>query len=174
MKYLLPALTVLLLAIAGCGSREPRTAEERAPDFSLPTHTGNTFTLSDHTGSVVVVNFWATWCKPCVDEMPEFVELQEEYANEGLQFVGVSVDREGFEAVKPFAERMNINYPLVVAESDLIDDYGGVTVIPTTFIVGKNGYIRDQIIGRTTKSEVMSVVQTLLDESHGEVASTTE
>ncbi len=174
MKKLIPAFLVLLVVLTGCGSGDTTSSHGRAPDFSLPTHTGDTFTLSDHAGSVIVVNFWATWCKPCVDEMPEFVELQEEYGANRLQFVGISVDQRGFEAIKPFAERMSINYPLVVADSDVIEKYGGVSVIPTTFIVGKGGQIRDKIIGRTTRTELMSVVRGLLEESPREVASTSE
>ena len=144
MKKLTPVLLTLLVLLTGCGTGD------------------------------VVINFWATWCKPCVEEMPEFVDLQREYDDGRLQFVGVSVDRKGFEAVRPFAERMNINYPLVIADSDIIEEYGGVSVIPTTFVVGKGGHIREEIVGRTTKSDLMSVVRGLLEESPGEVASTSK
>jgi cytochrome c biogenesis protein CcmG/thiol:disulfide interchange protein DsbE len=174
MKYLLSVLLLLSVLMTGCASENSSSPDGPAPEFSLATHTGETFTLSNHAGTVVVINFWATWCKPCRDEIPEFMELQEEYGSEGLQFVGVSVDQKGFEAVRPFAERTNINYPLVMADSDVIENYGGVSVIPTTFIVGRNGRIRDRIIGRTTKTELLRVVRELLDESPGEVASTTE
>lgn len=170
-------VTVLLLfgLLAGCGNEQSESIPEgQAPDFSLPTHTGDTFTLSEHTGSVVVINFWATWCTPCRAEIPDFVELQREYADRGLQFVGVSLDREGFEVVKPFADKMNINYPLVVDEGDLNKKYGGIPAIPTTFIVGKEGRIRDYVVGQTGRTELLGIVEGLLNESTRAVASTSE
>lgn len=113
-----------------------------APDFELEQMNGETFRLSDHRGEVIVVNFWATWCPPCKKEIPGFVELQNEFGSEGVLFVGVSLDEGGFDAVRPFAEKMDINYPLVVDDGTVASKYGGVRALPTSFVVGPEGKIQ--------------------------------
>lgn len=160
----------LLLVTAGCGSSDSApeldiSSQPQAPDFSQTTLAGDTFTLSEQRGSVVVVNFWATWCGPCREEIPAFVELQEEYSDQGLQFVGVSLDREGFEVVRPFAKKMNINYPLIVDKKGVLaKEFGDFPALPTTFIIGKQGRIRERVEGMVTKERMLSLVESLLKE----------
>lgn len=119
-----------------------------APDFNLPTLAGDTLRLADLRGQVVLINFWATWCGPCVEEIPEFVELYEELHPQGLAIVGITVDEEGAEIVAPFAARFNINYPVALdPEGAVAEEYGGVFALPTTYVIDAEGQIVDRVIG---------------------------
>lgn len=137
---------------------------EPAPDFERPLYDGEVFRLSDHEGEVVVINFWATWCVPCRVEMPEFIELQEEYGDDGLLFVGVSLDEEGFEAARPFAEEIGVNYPIVVDDGEIADDFGGIYGLPATFLVDRSGQIQKRINGRVEKEDLEPMLAELLAE----------
>ena len=118
---------------------------EKAPDFSLETLRGDPFRLSEHRGEVVVLNFWATWCPPCREEIPMFVDLQRELGDEGLQFVGVALERSaGPEKVRAFAEKMNINYPIGMGTGRIAKKYSGVRGLPMTFIIGPDGTVEGE------------------------------
>jgi cytochrome c biogenesis protein CcmG/thiol:disulfide interchange protein DsbE len=123
---------------------------------------GDSFRLADHRGEVVVVNFWATWCPPCRREIPGFIELQKEWGDKGLTFVGVSLDEEGFDAVRPYAEKMGINYPLVVDDGSVAQKYGGVSALPTSFIVGPEGTVQHARPGFLPESVLRDQVAPLL------------
>jgi thiol-disulfide isomerase/thioredoxin len=92
-------------------------AGDEAPAFSLRTLDGETFRLEEHRGEVVILNFWATWCPPCREEMPGFVDLQDSFREEGVQFVGIAVDRDGATAVRPFVEKRDVNFPQIANPS---------------------------------------------------------
>ena len=124
---------------------------QRAPDFSRPTMDGGTFRLSDYRGEVVVLNFWATWCSPCRKEIPAFVNMQRALGDDGVQFVGVALDRGGFDAVRPFAEEMGINYPLIIDDGTIARQYGGVPTVPTTFVIGPDGIVEGYAPGLVTE-----------------------
>jgi cytochrome c biogenesis protein CcmG/thiol:disulfide interchange protein DsbE len=147
----------------GCQSDSSGSADVRqAPDFEMKTLEGDTFELADHRGDVVVVNFWATWCAPCVQEIPTFIEMQRKFGDDGLQFVGVSLDKQGFEVVRPFAEKMQINYPLVVDDGSLAKEFGGLQGVPTTYVVDTDGQIQHRIEGITTEQHLRSLVDGML------------
>lgn len=112
-----------------------------APDFTLPSLDGDTLTLSDLRGHVVVVNIWATWCAPCRDEMPDFVRLQEEFRQAGVRFVGVSIDAGGFADIEPFAREFDANYPLVLDDGSVYGVWRGSTGVPTTYLIDREGRI---------------------------------
>lgn len=124
-------------------TQETNSADEEpiaAPDFTIDDMEGEDFTLSDHQGKIVVLNIWATWCPPCREEIPYFIELQDELRDDVL-FVGVSVDEEGWKVVEPFAREFGINYPLVVDDGTIFDKYGPYRGIPTTFFINRVGEI---------------------------------
>ena len=136
---------------------------KEAPDFSLETLSGDTFRLREHRGEVVVLNFWATWCPPCREEIPMFVDLQKELGDQGLQFVGVALERSaGPQKVQAFAEKMNINYPIGMGTGEIARAYGGVRGLPMTFIIGPDGKVQGHIPGRATESMLRPGLETLL------------
>lgn len=143
----------------------PADSEEvAAPDFSQPTLKGGRFHLSDNRGKIVVLNFWATWCGPCRDEIPDFVELQEQMADE-VQFVGVALDEEGIEVVRPFAKKYDINYPIVVDDSgEVARKYGGVRALPTTYVINRKGNIRYRTPGRVPKEILEEALTDMIGE----------
>lgn len=119
-----------------------------APDFSLPDLTGQNLRLSSYRGKVVLLDFWATWCDPCREEIPRFVELQEQYGAAGLQIVGVSMD-DGPEPVREFYQRFKINYPVVMGDAKTGELYGGILGLPIAFLIGRDSRIVAKHIGAT-------------------------
>ena len=136
---------------------------EKAPDFSLADLQGNPFRLSDVSGKVVVLDFWATWCPPCQESVPQLVELQKKYGPQGLAIVGISLDRAGKRVVKPFAKKFKVNYTLLVGDySKVVDDYGGIIGIPTLFVIDRNGNIVTSYIGYVEIEELEEQIKKLL------------
>jgi len=117
-----------------------------APDFSLPDLKGQKLDLSSYRGKVVLLDFWATWCAPCRDEIPHFVELQSKYADQDLQIIGVSMD-DGPEPVREFCQQFKINYPVVMGNAKIGEAYGGVLGLPIAFVIGRDGRIYSKHIG---------------------------
>jgi len=119
-----------------------------APDFSLQQLSGQSLTLSSYRGKVVLLDFWATWCVPCREEIPHFVELQDKYRQQGLQIIGVSMD-DGPEPVRDFYREFKMNYPVVMGDAKTGELYGGVLGLPIAFVIGRDGRIYAKHIGAT-------------------------
>lgn len=133
-----------------------------SPAWELKGMDGKLVKSSDFAGKVVILDFWATWCGPCRMEIPGFIELQKQYADKGLVVVGVSLDQEGVSAVKPFMEKMGINYPIVLGDEAVVSAFGGVEGIPTTFIIDRSGQIVGKHVGYAPKAEFESEIKPLL------------
>jgi cytochrome c biogenesis protein CcmG/thiol:disulfide interchange protein DsbE len=101
-----------------------------APDFTLKNVAGGTLTLSDYKGKVVILDFWDTWCPPCKKEIPGFIELQNKYGDKGLVVIGAAFGRYGEKAVADFAKEWKMNYPVVIADQMVNNNYGGIQSIP--------------------------------------------
>jgi thiol-disulfide isomerase/thioredoxin len=134
-----------------------------APDFSLESLDGKTMRLSDFRGKAVLLNFWATWCGPCKIEMPWFVELQNQYAAQGFQIVGVAMDDASKEDIGKFAKDMGVNYPILIGKESVGDQYGGVPALPESFLIGRDGKIVDKIIGLRGKAEIEDAIKKAID-----------
>ncbi len=134
----------------------------QAPDFERVAMDGSTLRLSSFRGRVVVLNFWATWCTPCRVEIPEFLKMQQEM--DGVQFIGVSLDEEGFDAVRPYAEEMRITYPLVIGDDSLAADFGGVMALPTSYVIDREGRIRQRFVGMVNEETLRPILTDLLEE----------
>lgn len=133
-----------------------------SPAWELKDVNGKTVKFSDFSGKVVVLDFWATWCGPCRMEIPGFIELQKQYADKGLVIVGVSLDQDGASAVKPFMEKMGINYPIVLGDEAVTSAFGGIEGIPTTFIIDRTGNIVRKHVGYAPKAEFEADIKPLL------------
>jgi len=113
---------------------------EPAPDFKVAGLDGKDVTLADSKGKVILVNFWATWCGPCRAEIPDLVELQKKYKDR-LQILGLVVDDDDQDAIKEFAEKFGINYPVAIASNEIRMQYGGIPALPTSFMLDAEGRI---------------------------------
>ena len=142
-----------------------------APNFSLLDITGQRVELSSYRGKVVLLDFWATWCDPCRDEIPHFIELQDKYREPGLQVIGVSMD-DGPEPVREFSRRFKMNYPVVLGNANTGELYGGVLGLPMAFLIGRDGRIRARHIGATDSAvfekEIVNLLRSKTDSSSPE------
>lgn len=143
----------------------PARTENRAKDFTVPLIDGTPFQLSRQKGKVVLINIWATWCPPCREETPELVALYNEYKDDGLVIIGVSIDEQRESVVRPFMKEFAIPYPIYIDKDEIVmDKYGPVMGIPTTYVVDKEGMIRYFATGALTRKELEPRIQVLLEE----------
>lgn len=118
-----------------------------APSWRLRDLDGNEVSSDQFKGKVVVLDFWATWCGPCRQEIPGYVELQKKYAADGLVVIGVSLDEGGPAIVRKFVDKYKVDYLILMGDDAIGQAFGGVQAIPTTFIIDRDGVIRDRKIG---------------------------
>lgn len=134
---LIVILSIFSIGFLACENSPP----EYAPNISGVDQNGNSVSLDDLKGKVVIVDFWATWCPPCRQIIPHLVELQKKYGEDDFTFLGVSLDQGGMRDVKPFIQKYEINYPVIIGNKKMTDQFGGVQGIPTTFLIDKTGKI---------------------------------
>lgn len=139
-----------------------KTGFKPAPEFSLKDASGTEKKLSDFRGSVVIIDFWATWCPPCREEIPHFVELYNQYKAQGLEIIGVSMDQSPERVIPGFIEKNKINYTILFGEEKVYDLYGGINAIPTTFIVDKEGNLVRKYVGYREKGVFEQDIKELL------------
>jgi cytochrome c biogenesis protein CcmG/thiol:disulfide interchange protein DsbE len=169
------AVAVVLIALAGCssgrvamGPEEARASEEEAgigglaPDFTLQNAAGEQVKLSDYQGQVVLLNFWATWCGPCKIEMPWFIEFQRKYKDQGFAVLAVSLDEEGWDVVRPYAEELKANFPVLLGDEQVADSFGSIQALPTTLIIDRQGRISKRHQGLVSKGEYVDGIESLL------------
>ena len=133
-----------------------------APDFTLLDIYGDEKKLSDFKGKVVILDFWATWCPPCRDLIPNFIELYNEYRDEGLEIIGVTMDWNADRVAGPFALENGIDYTILLGNRNISDLYGGISAIPTTFVLDREGGIRKKYIGYREKDLFEEDIKELL------------
>jgi thiol-disulfide isomerase/thioredoxin len=164
--FVLGGLLAALYAI-NANYNQPKAGEVLRPknaiqEFKALDHAGKTVDLKAHRGKVLVINFWATYCPPCVAEMPAFINVQQKHQNK-VQFVGISVD-ENMDEVNRFVKEngFKMNYPLVMASEAILQDFGDMPYLPTTVFVRKDGVIADQITGDLTEEKLEAILKKLL------------
>lgn len=146
------------------GQKPPSGMEGKvAPDFSLPTLAGSTLTLADYRGKVVFLNFWATWCAPCEEEMPSMQKLHEHFKDRDFVILSISID-EGKNAVGPFMERLGLTFPVAFDPASEVAGLYGLTGVPETFLIGPTGVIMHHLIGPGDwyNSGIISAFESLL------------
>jgi cytochrome c biogenesis protein CcmG/thiol:disulfide interchange protein DsbE len=134
-----------------------------APNFSRSDLSHRKIVLSSYRGKVVLLNFWATWCEPCLMEMPTFVEWQKQYGSGNFQVIGISMDDATPEVITTVS-RLKLNYPVLMGDEYLGTDYGGVLGLPVTFLIDRDGKIQGRFQGDPL-TRINSDIQHLL-QSH--------
>ncbi|MES2708665.1 MAG: TlpA disulfide reductase family protein [Verrucomicrobiota bacterium] len=151
------ALPALLIVLGMTGAWQPAVAFTKAlglsprqavsggiaqmPDWTLQDMNGATVRSADYQGKVVLVNFWATWCPPCIAEIPDFIKVQEEYRARGLTILGISLDEGDPAAVRGFMKARGLNYPVLRGDSTVTAAFGDIKGIPASFLIDKTGRV---------------------------------
>ncbi len=184
------ALGVVAVGLAGCGSSAPGTAADRpasAPagaaadvtrdtgekvtvellkepktvaPFTLTDLDGKTLSSDAWKGKVVLVNFWATWCGPCRAEIPDLVDLQNKYRDQ-LVIVGISEDEGPVDGVRKFAEQYMVNYPIAMTTDEVNDRFPGITALPTTYFLDREGKVVQKHVGMLHARETEATTRLL-------------
>jgi cytochrome c biogenesis protein CcmG, thiol:disulfide interchange protein DsbE len=153
-KAVIVVASVVILSIAFAivwlqsAKYEPLTVGKEAPDFSLPNLDDKTVKLSDYRGKVVFLNFWATWCKPCREEMPSMEVLYKNFERDGLVILAVSIDRVTTKKdIPPFVKGLNLTFPVLVDSWGQTDKRYKLMGVPETYIIDQQGVLREKVIG---------------------------
>ena len=159
-------LFILIAAVSlasACSSGNEKSAggSKPAPQFTLSSLDGKRVAMKDLSNKVVVIDFWATWCGPCREEIPHLNKLYSDFKGQGLEIVGISMD-DGPDVVKDFAREFRMEYPLVMGSDELAEQFGGILGLPTTFIIDRKGNIVKRFVGLPPAEELSRVVRELL------------
>ncbi|MGH9377239.1 MAG: TlpA disulfide reductase family protein [Terriglobia bacterium] len=171
------AAIVLIAAASGLLSRRgaqpaiaqtaPAVAHPMAPAFTLTDISGQPLSLNQYRGKVTLLNFWATWCGFCREEIPDLIRLQKIYGSQGLQIVGISEDSDGAAPVRDFYKRMGMNYPVALDNGKTGELYGGIFSLPTTFLIGRDGRVYGKVPAAVSAAYFEQGIKTLLAASPG-------
>ncbi|MGR9115600.1 MAG: TlpA family protein disulfide reductase [Gammaproteobacteria bacterium] len=170
MKRTLLFILAAVLALAGgvlaqhfIGS-ESQTNSAEVPAFNFPDLEGTIHSLPEWDGKVIIVNFWATWCPPCRKEIPEFVALQKQYGDKGLQFIGIAIEEK--EPVDEFIDFIEINYPILIGADrgiELAQQLGNtIGAVPFSVVLDRQGRIVHRQPGEFTKKDIVKIIEPLL------------
>jgi len=192
LRKLFYLILVMMFIVAGCKKKEtsqqqqapveskekptspsvvkapPNSDSKPAPSFTLQDLNGKTVSLSDFKSKVIILDFWATWCPPCVKEIPHFVELYKQYNDRQFVIVGISVDREGVGVVKSFVQKYGVSYPVLMTDGQVEKAYGDIVNIPTTFVIDSEGKIQRKYIGYQDKAVFEKDINSLLSEAEAQ------
>jgi len=171
MRFNIRILLIGVIAVAlihGCGDEQKgndASSARHAPHFALKSLKGNTLNLEDLRGKVVLLNFFATWCPPCRQEIPDFVRLYEKFKDKGLEIVGIALDMQGAAVLTPFVKHFKISYPVLLGTRKVVMDYGGIEGIPTTFFIDRDGFIAEHFVGLRPAMVLEKTITELIDKS---------
>jgi len=142
-----PVCLGLIFLLSQCTKEEK--SPSLAPEFSLKTLVGEEISLAKNKGKILLIDFWATWCGPCRESIPHLVHLYKTFRGQGLEVVGLSMDKGDPKTVEQFVRSLDIPYPIAIAPDDIARAYG-VNGLPTTILIDKEGKIREKIVGFNT------------------------
>jgi cytochrome c biogenesis protein CcmG/thiol:disulfide interchange protein DsbE len=167
---LVVAATLAALVVAAparmAAQRTSAAARKPVPAFAMKDQKGTPVAWPAYKGKVVLLNFWATWCTGCKEEMPWFVEFQKKYARDGLAVLGVALDDEGWATVKPYLAGHPVNYPIAVAAFDVLEKPLELDpVLPATLLIDRAGNIADRYTGVIKREVFEAKLKALLAET---------
>lgn len=160
--------TILVVFLVSCtkgkNSQQEKSENAKKIAYNIVTEDifGNKVELSSYRGRVVLLNFWATWCPPCKAEIPDLVKLQNDYKDK-LAIFAVSVDQDGVDVVKKFYKENKINYPVVMLTEDILRNYGGISAIPTSFVINKKGELEGKIVGMRSYEQFVEILKPFME-----------
>lgn len=157
--FVLPVVFIGGLAFLTACDRSPKKEEARALsggalNFTLPSVDGSIVRLSDYRGKVILVDFWATWCPPCREMIPVLSEIHRKYSSRGVVVLGISLDNDGLQALGPFVVEHRIPYKILLGTDAVREAFGGISSIPTLFMVDRNGKLVRKMIGYHSVEEL--------------------
>ncbi len=159
MKKVVWIALAALLFIGASNCMKAQETDTPAPDFTLKDLQGRTISLSSYKGKVLLLNFWATWCPPCRQEIPDFIEAYKEYKDNGLEILGVSVDSLSLQKLTDWVASASINYPVALATRDVVMDYKPGDFIPASIFIDREGRIRYKHVGAMDKETLLRLFQ---------------
>jgi len=157
MKKIFAAFIVIFFVFSVFVKAKPPTA----PNFILKDMEGKTVQLSNYKGKVVVVNFWGTWCSPCLVEIPDFVRFYKNYHKKGVEIIGIAINSRPKE-IKKMSEEYKITYLICMSDGIVEVMYGGIRAVPTTFIIDRKGYIHQKKMGAISETELIRIIKDIL------------
>ena len=162
-KRLILVLMLLALIISGCSKGDSgESLSKGAPDFTLPAVDGSMVSMSDYSGKVILVDFWATWCPPCLEMIPILSKLHKKYLDKGLVILGVSLDNEGLGMLGTFVHENMIPYKVVMGDKKIGRAFGGVSSIPTLYLVDRDGRLVRKLTGYHSYAQLEEQVKKYL------------
>ncbi|RMF87755.1 MAG: TlpA family protein disulfide reductase [Nitrospirae bacterium] len=167
LRRLLPLLLVALV-LAACRRQAPPEgggtagAPATLPALTLTDLSGHTLDLAALKGKVVIIDFWATWCPPCREAIPDLIDLKRRYGPKGLEVVGISLDENPDRVLPRFVRDFGINYPVVKGNEEIAGAFGGILGLPTTFVVDREGKVRSHFMGYVDKRRMEAAITGLL------------
>ena len=138
--------------------QEKRLITGKVPTVALKSYSGETFTLAGDDKEVTLLVFWATWCQPCLLEIPTLVKLHEKYRDRNFRVVSINVDDPEGQKVKSISRDFDINYPVLIGNEDIMKQFGGIVALPTSFLIGRDGRIREKLQGLQPEEELEHMV----------------
>ena len=162
---LLLLLCFMQLADAAQAELKPWPAENRLDEFKLPDFKGNNHSLADYKGKVVLVNFWASWCPPCITEMPELTKLKNQLAGEPFEILAINVGEKKYR-VRKFAKLVNFKLPVLLDTSSETFKSWGVKTLPTSFLIDAKGQVRYRVRGNPgwDQDKTLTIIENLIAE----------
>jgi len=166
MKPQLMILGALFTAIAsaqpaGVAKIQPEPARHPAPEFQLRDPAGKKVNLKQYRGKIVLLDFWATWCHGCKEEIPWFADFERKYSAKGLRVIGVSLDGDGWKVVRPFLAGADIPYRIVLGDDAVAKQYG-IENMPDTFLIDRRGKIAASYTGMVDRANVEDNIRAML------------
>jgi thiol-disulfide isomerase/thioredoxin len=160
--FLLSLIALFLLSY--CGGNPEQGNPDNDFEFNLPDPNGEMHSMGDFEGQILILNFWATWCPPCLEEVPKLNDLYKRYKNKGVQVVGIALDKDSLDLVQPFVKENNISYRILLGNQEVLAGLRNFQGVPTTILFDQKGEIRKRFDGSFDEEKLEEVLRLLLED----------